>query len=186
MLICDRPRLYDVDLIGLAALVLIGLTMWYGAIKPLEGRIQEFRKCQEGKIEEKKQSLRELESLKQLNNQRQILAEELSQARDVLRENTGIPNILRTIESICGNWNLQIDQVSPGPARQTPHFNVQEMELELTGQFPDLIGFVEALQQKAPYVCVAHSSVEKVMQKENEQENGASCAIQLTFDIFSP
>ena len=79
MLISTKPKIFDVDLYGLACVLGIGCLTWILVIQPLNRQLQKNQQEQQGIMQSKESSQQKLAQLQTLLIQRRELTSQLSQ-----------------------------------------------------------------------------------------------------------
>ena len=138
MLICNKPKIFDVDLYGLAAALGIIALSWIFIIQPLEKKCAQRLQDQQQYQLTAQAAQGELTQLQKLVRHQQALSAQVSQARDLLKDNTGMANVIRQIASLTQSNGLQVDEITPGDKTRTNLFNKTDLNLKLYGSFPQL------------------------------------------------
>ena len=181
MQICEKPKIFDVDLFGLAAVIAVCALTWLLIIQPIDKKIDQERKQQNQFIQEHDSVQARYESLQNLVHRRRQLTENLQQTRDVLRDSAEIPEVIQKINSLTCQNNLQLDEVTPAAEISGGHYRKTEISFRLQGSYPDLEEFLQNLSESMQFVRISSLKINSEM---NNDEN--LCAIDIKMDVFAP
>lgn len=187
MLISTKPRIFDVDLYGLAAALGIIALTWLLVVKPLDKRLQKHQMEQQGIVKNKESAQRQLAQLRNLLRQKQVLASQLSHTRNVLLDNTGMPELVRSLGTLAEDYKLSLEEITPGDTQVNQHFRKTEMELSLNGPFPCLGDFLAEISRKLAFIRIKNLAI--IRQKGSTSSTniaGAGCNINMVLDVFAP
>jgi len=181
MLICNKPKIFDVDLYGLAAALGIFALSWIFFIQPLEKKCAQRLQDQQQYQQSTQAAQNELTQLQKLVRHQQVLSAQVSQARDLLKDNTGMANVIRKIASLTQSSGLRLDEITPGDQTRTNLFHKTELKLKLQGSFPQLRSFLIDLAQNLPYVPI--DALELTNKGDSET---AFCDVAMDLHVFAP
>ena len=180
MLLCKKPRIFNIDLIGPALMVgLFGLT-YFAVIKPLHSMAAECQTEQQDMLAKKNYTEKELERLQHLNRRQQLLAEQLSRTADVLAKNGGMAHTLRQLGVLAQSNGLRLEELTPGEMAVDEHYSWTPLTLRLTGGFPPLQAFLNRLADQMPYLRIA--SLEAATTRVGETN---ACDVALELHVFA-
>ena len=181
MQICEKPKIFDVDMFGLAAVIAVCALTWLLIIQPIDKKIDQEREQQNQFIRDHDSAQARYASLQNLVQRRRQLAENLQQTRDVLRDSADIPEVIQKINSLTCQNNLQLDEVTPAAEISGEYYRKTEISLRLQGSYPDLKEFFQNLSESMQFVRVSSLEINSEM---NNDEN--LCAIDIKLDVFAP
>ncbi len=152
MIVAKKPcRIYDVDLIGLAAVIALGLAAWWLAIAPWQGLWDEYRMIADKRIatelklgedilawEAAQQKLAELE---------QMVLGQLEKAPRV----KSFAQLLREVTAVAEEAELELISVAPHSMTVAGAYQVSDIEVAARGRSHDFIRFLDRLAQENPY-----------------------------------
>jgi len=176
MLICQKPKIFDVDLIGLTVIAILALALWLGIEKTLSVRIRESDRDYLKLLQKEKKLQAELAQLEVLEREQSALAERLSQTPDVLGGNHGMPEVVRQLGNLASSHCLAIKELNPLTAEVCPYFMMHVVDIQCRGSYPDLYRFVESVEQEAPFSRIAAVSVRS---SANDKSNRCDMVIKL-------
>ena len=181
MLISQRPKIFDVDLIGLLLLVLItALAGWFG-VRPLGDLYdRELQRTTETASHTETQQQR-LAGLQQLVSHQQRLTEQLRKSRDVLIENTGLAEVIARLGDLSSDCDLMLNEIRPMETDVEENFRVTPIELQIGGTFVGLRQFLQELPRVMPYLRAESTSMRVI-----DAQQGGLCRIRLTLLAFAP
>ena len=181
MQICEKPKLFDVDLFGLAAVIAACALTWLLIIQPIDKKIDQERQLQNQFIQEHDSAQARYENLQNLVRRRRQLAENLQQTRDVLRDSADIPEVIQKINSLTCRNNMQLDEVTPAIEIVGEHYRKTEISFRLQGSYPDLKEFLQNLSESMQFVRVSSLNINSEMNNDEKL-----CAIDMKLDVFAP
>ena len=179
MLICKKPKIFDVDLYALAALVGFCALTWLVLIKPLNEKVSQQHLDQEKQRLNKESAQTKLVNLRELTRQEQVLASKLKQTRNILGDHAAIPETIRNMERLCRLCGLRLDEINPGEDTSTQHFRKTGLHLRLSGTFPQGQTLLAQIREKMHYVRIKSMLVTMKDTRLNR------CEIVIDLDIFS-
>ncbi|MCF7959065.1 MAG: type 4a pilus biogenesis protein PilO [Phycisphaerae bacterium] len=187
MQISSKPRIFDVDLYGLAAIVILCGVFYLGVIQSLEGRcVQQEHACQVN-LQEAQSSREKLAQLQSMKQQRQSLMSQLSHTRDVLQDNAGTAELVRQLGRLAAACHIRLVEIVPGNAIVGPHCERRGIELKLNGTFGQLQLLVSALADKLEFARLSNLQVVREMTSQSQDKfNASECDIIINLDVFSP
>jgi len=187
MLISTKPKIFDVDLYGLAAVLLIVATTWLTIIQPLERHLQQQKAEHQGSMQSQSSSQLKLEKLRQLCMERKNVSEQLSHTRDVLRDNTGMAELVGKLEQLTEKNDLLLDNIIPNSIHTTGHFQRKDIDLRITGSFNALRHLLADIALELPYIRLNELSVSNQTDlMVTTSENRSHCNINLHLCVFAP
>jgi len=181
MLLCRRPRIFDIDAIALAVVILLAALTWIGAIRPLHARRLAAAAEQQEHCNQLEQAKQQLARLEDAVAQRQSLAASLRESRDLLAESNGLPGVVTALERLCLETNLLLEEFVPGPLTLEPHYAQRQAIVQLNGRFHHFHLFLSRLQSDLPYLWPRSMSI-----AARPDDETAMCHITLELDIFTP
>lgn len=181
MLLCRRPRIFDIDVIALAVIGLLAVLTWVGALRPLQARRLAAAAEQQEHIEQLDQANQQLARLEDAVAERQSLAASLRESKDLLENSNGLPSVVTSLERLCLDTDLLLNEFIPGPLTLEQHYAQRQATLQLRGRFHHFHLFLTRLQNDLPYLWPRAITV--VTRPEDET---AACTFTLELDIFTP
>ena len=180
MLICEKPRIFDVDLCGFAAILVMAAATWFAVIKPLEAKTADMLEQRDESLERRQMSQGELNRLQTVSQEQQQLATRLSRTPDILAENPGTADVLRRLEEIANSTGLMLEEVIPQETDVAQHFSNTPLACRFTGTFPQLHSFLDTTRTSMRYVRVAGLSVER-----QASDQTGLCDVGLDLHVFA-
>ena len=181
MLVCRKPRIFDIDLYVIIAALAIAALTWFVIIGGFDGRIMERRAQAKQLRQQRAESQTELERLQELDRRQQALAAQLSRTPDILAQSTTLPQVIRSLGQLAAAHALTLEELTPDQPLRDQFFSHTPLTLRLTGAFPQLYSFLCSLDQQMPYARVASLQVNAAKQTEKK-----TCDIALDLHVFSP
>ena len=179
MLICQKPKIFDVDLIAAGLIIGLCAAAWLGLIKPLNEKIIRLRQESQEQINSSHSAQSELDQLKGLTQQEQALASWLKQTKNILPNDRGISAAVGALEDLCQQCGLRLDELVPGDTTDGRHFHKTALSAQIAGSFPQLQDLLVQIKQKMPHVRISNLTV-------NIRNSPLSlCEINMELNIFS-
>ena len=179
MLICKKPKIFDVDVIAAGLIVGLCAATWLVLIKPLNEKTIQLRQetLEQKNTTDSAQS--ELDQLEGLTQQEQALASRLKQTENILPHDLGISAAVGALEDLCQQCNLRLDEVVPGETATEQHFHKTNLSVLLSGSYPQLLDLLVQIKQNMQHVRISSLTV-------NIRNSLLSlCEINMELDIFS-
>lgn len=179
MLICRKPRIFDVDLYGLGVLVIIAILTNFALLDVLKAKTAEEQKQYESLSEQNASQHQELSRLQELANTRRSLVNRLSRTTDILKSNKGISHVIRQLGSLTAKYSISLDDITPGPTTCEEHFCCTPVALRMRGSFPELHTFIQTLTQQMGFLRIV------LLQVSRTDGDPGNCNITLDIHVFS-
>jgi len=176
-----KPKLFDIDGYGFLAIAAICGLMFFLLIKPLDAKRQEIVQKQQASDQETDQSQKRIDHLTLMLQKQNQLSNSLTQAREILLENSSVDSVIREIERFASQKNLVLEEITPLDEKIHDQYQTHSLSLSMEGLFPDARVFLTHLDTKLPYVRIDELS----MAAKNSSDTGL-CKIHLNLIIFSP
>lgn len=181
MLLCRKPKIFDIDALALAAVFAICALTWWLVIQPLDTKIEQQCAEKERYQQENESAQSQLTHLQSLVKKRQAVAANLKKTKNILKECTGMPEVIRQIGRISQACGIRLDEIQPGETIYGPQYNQRPLRLRIYGSFPQLHALLTQLTKDMPYVKVSALSMN---QGSQTQTGGCDCTLLL--DVFGP
>lgn len=187
MLISKKPKIFDVDLYGLAAVIAICTLTWTLLIQPLGRRKQALAQDQQNCSREKTSSQAQLSQLRQSARQQQILSAKLRQMPDVFKDFAGLPQAIHQLSQLSQASDLRLDDVVPETESNTEYYRKIPLSLKLQGTFPQLCELFSRIKSDMPYLRVTTFTINGTPPTETDADTAAqTCDITVDVDVFAP
>jgi Tfp pilus assembly protein PilO len=181
MLLCRRPRIFDVDLAGAFALCLLAALTWFALLRPLDHRCRQER-TRQLLLEQQNLDLQaQLDRLRDSVAQRRTLADTLRQTQDVLERSTGMAGVVHSLHSLAADSGLRLEEVEPDDPQAAPRFLKTPATLRLSGPFPCLRDFMHRARTELPYVWPRSLTLES-----RSSDDETLCDATIDVDVFTP
>ncbi|MBN1764452.1 MAG: type 4a pilus biogenesis protein PilO, partial [Sedimentisphaerales bacterium] len=180
MLICKKPRIFDIDLYGLAAISGLVVFVWLFVINPMDRESVQISREQEVKQQENQEAQSELVRLQSVVRNQQALTNRVRHYVDVLTQNHDIPEVIRLLGRFSGECSVRLNEITPSETFISEHFQKTGLSLRLYGTFPQLRIFLAEIFTRLPSVKVRSMSL---VRKDMDQ---GTCDIMMELDVFEP
>ena len=178
MLISGKPKIFDIDLYGLAVLLAAAVLAWLLILQPLD---RESQKLQQDRLQSQQdqQTLQsEIASLQKSVQKQQIHSNRLAQHAPSLSCNMDLPDVISRIGHLASGSSLQLYEIIPGSVYPAQHFYKTNMSLRLFGSFPQLREFLAQLAHNLPLVRIKNLALAR------KDPDEGSCDIDMQLDVF--
>ncbi len=179
MLICNKPKIFDIDLYGLAALLCISGLIWLFLIRPLDHEVIQLQKERQQKQQEKESIEAELVQLQNAVQSRRTLTARIRQNADMLSHNIDIPEVIRRLGSLAQNCSIRLDEIAPGDTDSSEQYHKTSMSLKIYGTFPNLRSFLTSIADELLFVRISSLTL------TGKQSDEHSCNIAMNMDVFA-
>ena len=179
MLICRNPKIFDVDLYGIAALLLFVGLGWLFLFKPLDRKMGQAKQDQQRILQENDSVQAQVNQLENVIRDQENLAQRARQNAGLLNCSTDIPEVIRSLGSLADCCGLRLDEITPSPTAGDERFYKTPIALQLYGSFPCLYDLLEKIPVKLPFVRIGSLALDR-----GQSEQGC-CVINLSLDAFA-
>jgi len=181
MLLCRKPRIFDIDLLALAAVLGICALTWLFVVQPLDQKLAQQRAEQKQYQQDNESAQTQLSHLQNLVKRRQALAVSLRKTKNILKDSMGMPEVVRQMGRLCRRCGIRLDEITPGKANYGARYSRRALMLRMRGSFPQVHTLLTRLTEDLPYVRVRTLSLMQVSQTQ-----APWCDITLHLDVFGP
>ncbi|GAF79456.1 unnamed protein product, partial [marine sediment metagenome] len=121
MIVCQKPfTIYDVDVIGVTALVVIGMAAWFGLVVPAGADASECRGLSATIAQADTRTEQTAARLREVSAQIERLQAGVTQQTRVAPKSGALTPFVQRVASLAEECDLQIARVLPQPV-QTAH-----------------------------------------------------------------
>ncbi|MCK5269455.1 MAG: type 4a pilus biogenesis protein PilO [Sedimentisphaerales bacterium] len=179
MLICKNPKIFDVDLYAVAALLLFAGLGWLFLFKPMGQKMGRAQQDQQRILQENDSIHAQVNQLEVVIQDQRSLAQQARQNAGLLNCSTDIPEVIRSLGSLADHCGLRLDEITPSPTTGDERFYKTPIALQLYGSFPCLYDLLEKIPVKLPFVRIGSLALDR-----GQSEQGC-CVINLSLDAFA-
>ena len=179
MIICNRPRIYDVDLYGAALTLGIALIAYAALLQPLQTKTLQSQRQHLDASKRRGATQQRLTAMQASFQQQNALALRLASMPDVLAQSKGLDDVIGRIDLLSNQYAVSLDNVIPNEPASTQHHTITPLELKLSGSFRETMSLLNSITQNMPYIHVDNISI------NSSNENTAICDIALELHVFS-
>ncbi|MEW6200131.1 MAG: type 4a pilus biogenesis protein PilO [Planctomycetota bacterium] len=162
MIVCRRPyTLYDVDLIGLAALAAIGAAAWFLVVAPWGDTWNRYRGLLTRRAAVETQLQHDLADL-------QRFEADLARIQRAAAEQTGrvptaasVAQLLRQVTDLAQGAELELLSVAPQAMQRDGPYLVHEIQLAGRGRSRDFFLYLDRLAREIPYQSLQNCSISR-------------------------
>ncbi len=180
MILCRKPcAIYDVDVIGFAALIVIALAAGFGVAYPASANTAEYRALSaeiaaaEAKMEQTNERLR------LVNTEIDMLQSGVIDRTRAAPKTDALTPFLQRVASLAIECNLQITQVLPQPARQADGYLTGDIEFSGRGTSLSFARLLDLLSREIPYYSLQEFSI-----KSARGSTYAICELSWTLRLY--
>jgi Tfp pilus assembly protein PilO len=181
MLLCRKPRIFDIDLLALAAVFGICVLTWLFVLQPLEKKLLQQRTEQQQVQEDNESAQTQLSHLQNLVKQRQVLAASLRKTKNILKDSMGTPDVIRRMGQLCRRCGIRLDEITPGAVQPSTRYHRRTLLMRMHGSYPQVHAMLSKLNEEIPYVRVRTLTLQQAGQTQIGR-----CSVTLHLDVFGP
>ena len=181
MIVSRKPcTIYDVDVIGVAALVVTGLAAWFGVIVPASANATEYQALSariaaaETKLEHAGEQLRNVNA--RITALQNGVAD---RTRDAPKSGALTP-FVQCAASLAEECELQVAQVLPQPVRHADGYLIGDVWFSGRGTSLNFARFLDQLARVNPYHGVEGFSIKRSGGEPDDPE----CALSWTLRLY--
>lgn len=165
MIVCRKPyTLYDVDLLGAAGVLALGLAAWWFVVAPWQQMWHDYqalsaaRTAATGRLRD---DVKELERFEQGLAQLDGLV--TADFGDIPRSDS-ISQLLRKMTDLAKGEQLELLDVTPQPATASGAYWVSDIKVGARGHSRDFMRFLDHLARENPYQSLQTCSISRATQ----------------------
>jgi hypothetical protein len=160
MIICRRPfKLYDVDLIGIAALAVVGLAACFGVILPASADATECRILSDRIAAADGETETTNGRLRQVNAEIGVLQSGVAERVRTAPKADALTPFLQRVANLAEYCDVQITEVLPHPVRKVDGCLIGDVWFAGRGASLDFIRLLDELAREAPYNALRDFSI---------------------------
>lgn len=180
MIVCRKPcTIYDVDVIGIAALVVIALAACFGVIVPASANATEYRALSATIAAVKANAEQTNRQLRKVNGEIGLLRSGVAERTRAAPKPGALTPFLQRVASLAEECDLQIEQVLPQPVRQAGNYLVGEVHFSGRGTALNFAWLLEQLGRENRY----HALQEFSITQANDPSDGR-CNLSWTLRLY--
>lgn len=179
MLICKKPRIYDVDLYGVALIAALVVSSWLFVFRPLDEKVVRIRREQQQKKQQQEDARRQLTELQRSIEGQKRLTDRFMRNAEIIGQSRDLFEVVGIMGSIAEKTPIRLDQLTPGPVESGDRYYKTSLSLNLYGTWPGMSGFLRQMQKELPFVKVQSISVLKAGRQS------PACSIAMKLDVFT-
>jgi hypothetical protein len=178
MILLQRPRIFDVDVLGGVALLVFGVVAWFGIITPARANriasqdVGNAVLLADAAIQRSAENLRKTEA--DIQRLRDAVGEQIRRSPT----QASLPHFLQRIATLAEDHGLQVAQVIPQPARLVDGRMVSDVQVTARGDVFALARLLDRLRREVPYFSVAEYSVGR-----NKDAGSEACVLTWTLRL---
>jgi len=162
MIVCRRPcTLYDVDLIGLAAVAAIGAAAWVFVAAPWGDTWTRYRELVARRTAVETQLQRDLDDLQRFETDlariQRAGADQASRAPTA----ASVSQLLRQVTDLARVARLELLSVAPQAMQRDGPYLVHEIQLAGRGRSRDFFLYLDRLAREIPYQSLQNCSISR-------------------------
>jgi len=179
VIVCRKPRLYDVDLMGLfAALVLVAAGLWL-AVAPWQRTWSAYHRVAVARAAAQERLHNEIVKL-------ELFEQGLAPLEDTVNaQASGVPTadsfslLLGRMTAVARDLNVELRNVAPQPAVTSGMYLISDVHVGGRGTSHDFIRFLDRLAQENPYQMLRSCSIIR-----NPTDPQAACELAYTLRLY--
>ena len=160
MIVCRKPvTLYDVDVIGLSILAVIGAMTYFCVIRPAGANAHEYTALSESVAEARTGTERTSEQLRGVNHKIEQLRNGVNDRVQAAPKPGALTPFLQRVANLALQYDLELNQVVPSPVQPADGYLVNEIAFIGRGQSLDFARLLESLAWENPYFSLQDFSI---------------------------
>lgn len=163
MIVCRRPcKLYDVDVVGLAVLLVVASAAWLGVIRPARAKAAEHRDLAAKIVSAGAAADKTGERLRKVNRQMKLLQSGVAGHIDSAPKPGALAPFLQRVASLAARCELEIIQVVPQPVQVADGYLACAVSFSGRGRSLDFARLIHELSRGNPYFSLQDFSIKSV------------------------
>jgi hypothetical protein len=180
MIVCRKPcTLYDVDVIGLAVLLVIVLAAWFGVILPAGAKAAEHRELSAKIVSAAAAADQTGEHLRRVSREMELLQIGVAGHMDTAPKPGALTPFLDRVASLATRCGLEIMQVLPRPVRPADGYLACVVSFTGRGRGLDLARLIHELSLDNPYFALQSFSI-----KSSPHSSGGECELSWALRLY--
>lgn len=162
MIVCRRPcTLYDVDLIGLAALAAIGAAAWFFVVAPWGDTWTRYRELAARRTAVETQLQRDLDDLQRFEADLARIQRAGADQAGRAPTAASVSQLLRQVTDLAQVAGLELLSVAPQAMQRDGPYLVHEIQLAGRGRSRDFFLYLDRLAREIPYQSLQNCSISR-------------------------
>jgi Tfp pilus assembly protein PilO len=179
MILCQRPRLYDVDLMGLfGALILVAAGLWL-ALAPWQRTWSTYKRLATARAAAQERVHQEIVKLERFERGLAPLEDTVQTQATHVPTADSFSRLLGQMTDVARASNLELRNVAPQPAVPNGMYLVSDVLVGGRGQSQDFIRFLDRLAQENPYQMLRSCSIVR-----SPADTQATCELTYTLRLY--
>lgn len=174
-------KLFDIDLYGLLVVTAISGIMTFFIIVPLGDKRQEITLGQVSSDQDTIEAQEKFGRLTVTLVKQKQLSNSLSAAETIFPENSGIDDVIQTIERLAQDDELVLEEITPQDERVHEKYRTSCLLVFLNGRYPDFCLWLTNLRRELPYV-----RIDELLISTNKTSDEGLCQAKLNLIVFYP
>lgn len=163
MIVCRRPcTIYDVDVIGVVSLLMIGAAAWVGVIGPADANASERRGVTAMIAAANVKSEETNSRLRGLNTEIKTLFAGVAQHAELAPRAGALTPLLHRVATLADQNDLQITQVLPQATQEVDGYLQADVWMSARGFALDFLRLLDQLSRESPYCALRDFSIKHV------------------------
>jgi hypothetical protein len=163
MIVCRKPcTVYDVDVIGVVALLIIGAAACVGVIAPANANASERRDVTAMIATANVKSEETNSRLRSLNTEIKTLFAGVTQHAELAPRPGALTPLLHRVATLADEYDLQITQVLPQATHEVDGYLQADVWLSARGFSPDFLRLLDRLSRESPYCALRDFSIKRI------------------------
>lgn len=180
MIVCGKPCVvYDVDVIGFAAIAAIGLAACYGVVLPATAGASQYGVLTAQIASAKARTQETNDRLCEANTAIATLEKGVAERTRAAPKPGALTAFMRRVASLAQEFGLQIEQVVPQPAQRAAGYRFAGVHYVARGTSLDFARFLDQLARETPYFVLREFSL-----RATESGTASGCRIDWTLRLY--
>lgn len=159
MIICRKPLLYDVDLLGLAGLVLSGLAAWWFVVAPWQDTWARHAEMAARHAATESRLHTQFAALEQAQAALGRISACLAAETGKVPRAAALSALMQEMTDLARTSHLDLLSVAPQPAAREGSYVVTDIVVVARGRSHDLVAFLSRFAERNPHQALRKLSV---------------------------
>ncbi len=179
MLICKKPKIYDVDLYGIGLIGALAIAAWLFIFQPLDLKIMRIQQEKKQKQQTSESAEKEFARLRLAVAEQRRLTDRFMRNAEMIDRSRDLFDVIGIMGSLAEKTSLRLDRVVPGDAEFGDRYYKTPLEVKVYGTYPGIYRYLSQMDRELPFVKVKSVSLQK------DTPDSPACSIALNCDVYT-
>jgi len=180
MIVCKKPcTIYDVDVIGVVALIAVGVAACLGVVIPATADASEFRALSAKIAQANSKTEQTGVRLSKVDLQIEELQRGVDEQTRLAPKPGALSPFLQRVASVAEGCNLRIHRVLPQPGQRADGYAIGDIRFSGAGSSLDFVRLLDQLARDNPYYALRDFSI-----RRSADSTDPGCALSWTLRLY--